>query len=358
MSLVNSFNLQYDRHMELDKKFITLFLSIFALIIIACISQVLFSPANRQVEAKMFIISKGEALRSIADNLKKEQLISNTNAFVIYSALTGKYSKIQAGEYLLSSQMSTAQIVGILSRGETAKESVTVIEGWDLRDINDYLTDKGVSTKDELYSLTGNPTKEENNSNVKKLSAEFDFLKDKPEDMSLEGYLFPDTYYIDKSDSLESITKKMLSNFDQKLNQNLRNEIKRQKKTIFEIITMASMIEKEVKTLEDKKVVSGILWKRMSSGMRLQVDATILYAEGKEGLKIYTKDTQISSPYNTYRIDGLPLGPISNPGMDSIIAAIYPTKTNNYYYLSAPDGRTIFSKTLDEHNYNKNKYLK
>ena len=114
----------------------------------------------------------------------------------------------------------------------------------------------------------------------------------------------------------------------------------------------------KIKTLEDKKVVSGILWKRMDNGMRLQVDATILYAQAKEGMKIYIKDTQINSPYNTYRVDGLPLGPISNPGIDSIIAAIYPTKTNYYYYLSAPDGKTIFSKTLEEHNYNKNKYLK
>ena len=344
--------------MEIDKKFIALFLSIFILIIIAWISQALFSPANRQMEAELFIIDKGEAVKQIAINLKEEKLISNINAFVAYAAITGKYSKIQAGEYLLSSQMSTAQIVGILSRGETAKENLTIIEGWDLRDINEYLTDKGVATKDELYSLTGNPAKEEINSNVEKLVNQFDFLKDKPENMSLEGYLFPDTYYIDKGDTLETITVKMLSNFDEKLTQDLRNEIKKQKKTVFEIITMASMIEKEVKTIEDKKVVSGILWKRMSSGMRLQVDATILYAEAKEGLKIYTKDTQINSPYNTYRIDGLPIGPISNPGMDSIMAAIYPTKTNYYYYLSAPDGRTIFSKTLEEHNYNKAKYLK
>jgi len=121
---------------------------------------------------------------------------------------------------------------------------------------------------------------------------------------------------------------------------------------------MASMIEKEVKTIEDKKIVSGILWKRLNSGMGLQVDATVLYALKKENSKVYIKDTQFDSPYNTYKYQGLPLGPISNPGADSIIAAIYPTKTNYLYYLSAPDGKTIFSKTLEEHNYNKAKYLK
>lgn len=323
----------------------------------AAVSQALFSTASNEAETKIFSINKGEAVREIANNLKGEKIINSVNFFVVYTAITGNYSKIQAGEYLLSSQMGIAQIVNILSSGKTAKETITIIEGWDLRDLNEYLTDKGITTKNELYSLTGYPTEEEVNKNITELTGKFDFLEDKPENMSLEGYLFPDTYFVGKDDTLETLIEKSLSNFDEKMTDELKNEIKKQKKTIFEIITMASMIEKEVKTLNDKKIVSGILWKRMNSGMRLQVDATVLYAQNKEGLKVYTKDTQINSPYNTYRVDGLPLGPISNPGIDSIMAAIYPTKTNYYYYLSAPNGETIFSKTLEEHNYNKAKYL-
>jgi len=343
--------------MELDKKFITLFLIIIVLVIITAVSQALFSTAGNGAETKIFSINKGEAVREIANNLKEEKIINSVNVFIAYTAITGNYSKIQAGEYLLSSQMGISQIVNILSSGETAKETITIIEGWDLRDLNEYLTDKGITTKNELYSLTGYPTEEEVNKNVTELTKKFDFLEDKPEDMPLEGYLFPDTYFVDKNDTLETLIEKSLSNFDEKITDELKNEIKKQKKTIFEIVTMASIIEKEVKTLDDKKTVSGILWKRMDNGMRLQVDATVLYAQNKEGLKVYTKDTQINSPYNTYRVDGLPLGPISNPGIDSIMAAIYPTKTNYYYYLSAPSGKTIFSKTLEEHNYNKNKYL-
>jgi len=344
--------------MQMNKKYIAQLFSIFLLILVVFLISSVFSPANKETEAKIFIIEKGQSVKEIASNLKKENLIKYPSAFFFYTAFSGNYSKIQAGEYLLSSQMNIYGIVNLFSKGETAKENLTIIEGWDLRDINKYLTDKGITTKDELYSLTGTPIKEESNQNIKNLTEKFDFLKDKPKNMSLEGYLFPDTYYFDKNDTLETIVDKILSNFDEKLTDELKNEIKKQKKTIFEVVTMASMIEKEVKTLEDKKIVSGILWKRMSSGMRLQVDATILYAENKEGLKIYTKDTQINSPYNTYRVDGLPLGPISSPGMDSIIAAIYPTKTSFYYYLSTPEGKTIFSKTLEEHNYNKNKYLK
>ncbi|MFZ3057622.1 MAG: endolytic transglycosylase MltG [Minisyncoccales bacterium] len=328
--------------------------STFLLILIIFIISSVFLPSNKEIDAKLFTIEKGQTVKEIASNLKEEKLIKSSNVFIIYAAITGKYSKMQAGEYLLSSQMSTSRIISIFTHGETAKESLTIIEGWDLRDIAKYLKDKNISEEEDFYAIVGNPTGENELVSVEN----YDFLTDKPTNISLEGYLFPDTYYIDKSDDLNSIVNKMLINFDDKITSDLKKEIKNQNKTLFEIITMASMIEKEVKTMEDKKIVSGILWKRMNSGMRLQVDATVLYAQNKEGLKVYTKDTQIDSPYNTYKNDGLPLGPISNPGIDSIIAAVYPTKTAYYYYLSAPDGKTIFSKTLEEHNNNRIKYLK
>lgn len=341
--------------MELTKKSL---LYIFLLAIVLYVTQVIFFTSSKNIETKLFTINKGETVKKIALDLKDNNLIENPYIFITYTAILGKYSKIQAGEYLLSTQMSLYTIVDILTKGEIAKEAITILEGWDLRDLNNYLKEKKIAEEEYLFGLTGTPTATEKNQNVENLSKKFDFLKDKPTNLSLEGYLFPDTYYINKGDNAEEIIERALSNFNSKLNQELRDEIKKQKKTIFEIITMASMIEKEVKTLNDKKMVSGILWKRMEIGMRLQVDATILYATGQENSKVYIKDTQFDSPYNTYRHDGLPLGPISNPGIDSIVAAIYPTKTNNLYYLSTPDGQTIFSKTLEEHNYNKNKYLK
>ncbi|MFA5730139.1 MAG: endolytic transglycosylase MltG [Candidatus Paceibacterota bacterium] len=328
--------------------------SVFLLILIIFLISSVFMPSNKEIDAKLFTIEKGQTVKEIALNLKEEKLIKSSNIFIVYAAITGKYSKMQAGEYLLSSQMSISRIINIFTHGETAKESLTIIEGWDLRDIAKYLKDKNIAEEEDFYAIAGNPTGENETVNVE----DYSFLSDKPADISLEGYLFPDTYYIDKSDDLDSIVNKMLINFDDKITSDLKNEIKNQNKTLFEIITMASIIEKEVKTMEDKKIVSGILWKRMVSGMRLQVDATVLYAQNKEGLKVYTKDTQIDSPYNTYKEDGLPLGPISNPGIDSIIAAVYPTKTAYYYYLSAPDGKTIWAKTLEEHNNNKIKYLK
>jgi UPF0755 protein len=183
-------------------------------------------------------------------------------------------------------------------------------------------------------------------------------LKDKPKSLNLEGYIFPDSYKIRKEETIEDIINKTLQNFDKKVTPELRQEIEKQNKTIFEIITMASLLEKEVKTLEDKKIVSGILWKRLENNMPLQVDATISFITGKKDANISIEETKIDSPYNTYKYKGLPLGPISNPGLESIIAAIYPESSDYWYYLSTPEGETVFSKTLEEHNIAKAKYLK
>ena len=199
---------------------------------------------------------------------------------------------------------------------------------------------------------------ENNPERPKDFSQEFDFLKDKPIYFGLEGYLFPDTYEIAKGESIDNIVRRMLSNFDSKFKQEMRDEVQGQGRAISEIITMASLIEKEVKTLEDKKIVSGILWKRLGVSMPLQVDATIVYLTGKKTTKVSIEETQIDSPYNTYRNKGLPLGPIANPGLDSILASIYPEENEYWYYLSTPDGKTIFSKTLKEHNSAKARYLK
>jgi len=137
----------------------------------------------------------------------------------------------------------------------------------------------------------------------------------------------------------------------------LREEIQKQDKTIFEIITMASLLEREVRSIDDKKIVSGILWKRLKNKVALQVDATINYITGKKATEGFKEDVKIDSPYNTYKYRDLPLGPISNPGLDSILASIYPEDSDFWYYLSTPEGETIFSKTLEEHNIARVKYL-
>jgi len=282
----------------------------------------IYWPKNFQLtENELFLVQKGQSLFEIAENLEKERLIKNKFFFDFYVILKGKEKRLQAGEYFLSPSESIAGTAKKIISGDIAKIVVTIPEGFTIKQIEQRL---GLELPGE----------------------------------NLEGFLFPDTYEFPLGVSGEEIVKKMKDNFDKKLTPDLREEIERQKKTIFEIVTMASMIEKEVKTYEDKELVSGILWKRLKNNIPLQVDATLTYITGKKTTKISIEETQIDSPYNTYKYLGLPPGPICNPGIDTIKAAIYPKNSNYWYYLSIPEGKTIFSKTLEEHNAVKARYLK
>ena len=303
----------------------------------------------------LFQVKKGNGLNEIATNLEREKLIRSKYLFALYLMLQGKSKELKAGNYLLSPSMTIAQIAKQLIAGKEIITRITIPEGWNLNDIANYFSKQGICQKDEFFKIVGQPAII---SKPEDFSSQFPILKDKPKNVSLEGYLFPDTYLIAKSSNCEEVIKLFLKNFSKKLTPQLQKEILRQHKTIFEVITMASLLEKEAKTKQDKALIAGILWKRLKYGIPLQVDATIHYVTGKKSIQISLKETKFNSPYNTYRHLGLPLGPICNPGMESILAAIYPQPSNFWYYLSTPQGKIIFSKTLREHNIKKVKYLK
>ncbi len=313
-------------------------------------------------ENNLFLVERGQNLFEIASNLEKEGIIKNRIFFNFYVFLRTSQNKLQAGQYSLNSSMSIKEIGDKIISGDTAKTVITIPEGWNLRDIGWYFENQGMFQAEELFELVGFPLINYSvNTDLPKpkdFSLDYNFLKNKPKNISLEGYLFPDTYEIVPGTELEEIVRKMLANFNKKLREELKKEIQKQDKSIFEIITMASLIEKEVRTLKDKKIVSGILWKRLSAGIGLHIDATITYITDKKSVKVSKQETEIDSLYNTYKYRGLPLGPISNPGLQSIEAAIYPESSDYWYYLSTPEGETIFSRTLEEHNIAKVKYLK
>jgi len=323
--------------------------------------QGIYLPQNNLGQEEMFLIKKGESVREIAHNLESQNLIKDEIFFILYIFLTGDIKKIQAGEYLISSSQTISEITRKFIKGQTIKEKITIIEGWDMKDIAWYFENRGMFQAEEIFEIAGFPkadySKTKDLPEPKDFSDEFSFLKDKSKNLGLEGYLFPDTYEINKGERMEEIIRRMLRNFDKKLSLGLRREINQQEKTIFEVIKMASLLEKEVKSFADKKLVSGILWKRMENSIPLQVDATIIYITSKNTTKIPKQDLEIDSPYNTYKYRGLPLGPICNPGLDSILAAIYPESSEFWYYLSSPNGETIFSETLEEHNQAKYLYL-
>lgn len=323
------------------------FILIFITFALIFLWQGIYLPKSSFVENKIFSIEKGQGLSEIAKNLEREGLIKNRFFFDIYLILKGKQKNLQAGKYVLNSSMSIPEIAEKIISGKTLKIKVTIPEGMSSREISEILLEKGV-TKEDLNSFK-----------IKDFKDEFEFLKDAPENANLEGFLFPETYFFDFDMKGKEVVRIFLKTFEKKVWPSLRVI---ENKTIYEIIIMASLVEKEVFNTPEcencKNLVSGILWKRLENGIPLQVDATITYITGKKTTQISIEETKIDNPYNTYKYLGLPPGPICNPGLESILAASYPKESQYWYYLSTPEGKTIFSQTLREHNLAKEKYLK
>ena len=265
------------------------------------------------------VIEKGTGLAEISGKLKKEGFIKNKYAFALYARVFNKSKKIKYGKYLFNEPVSIFSLLSRFTKGEFGFKpvKVTVAEG---------LTAKKIS---ELFGDFENFDKEE-------------FLE---KTVNMEGYLFPDTYLFLLFAETEQIIGTMTDNFKKKAGDVGKD-----------IVIMASLIEKEVPDSGDRKIVSGILWKRLKLGMALQVDAVFPYITGKR--EVLLDDLKIDSPYNTYLHKGLPPGPISNPGLDAIEAARNPKESPYLYYLSGQDGKTHFSKTYEEHLRNKEKYLR
>jgi len=331
-----------------------IFLFLLALLLAASYFYYWYSlniPVSGDKQIKNFIVDAGWGSAKISQELKKNGLIRNPLIFQFYAWKNGISSRLQDGEYFLSQNLNLKEIAQILSRGAGATKEITLtfIEGWNNNEIAFYLEQKGIAKPVDFLAVVQKKADWWDN---------YDFLNSRPKFADLEGYLFPDTYRFYRDSSISDIAKKLLDNFGEKLTFDLREEIKRQNKTIHEILTVASIIEKEVSTDSDRKIVADIFYKRLRAGMPLQADSTVNYATGKGVTRASAGDIKIDSPYNTYKYKGLPPGPICNPGMSAILAAIYPTKNDYWYFLTAPDGKVIYSKTHDEHVKAKAKYYK
>lgn len=310
-------------------------------------------------ETMEFRVEKGEGASQIISSLKQSGIVKSELAFKYYLWKTNSGNFLQAGTYELSPRMTIPEIVKILKEGSVKKNGdflgvkITVPEGYGTEDIETALVLAELPVrKTELQEAV------QVSANLAYEIFGYRFLKELPSRATLDGFLFPDTYFFDKNAQLNDIVGKMLENFDTKITDPMRVKYKARGKNLYEIVITASLLEKEVKTFEDMQIVSGILWKRMEIGMPLQVDATLAYITGKKTGEITNNDKLIDSPYNTYLYRGLPPTPIVNPGLNAIKAAIEPVQTDYLYYLSTPEGKTIFSRTLEEHNENKAKYLK
>ncbi len=313
-------------------------------------------------EEEMIVeIEKGGVL-DVARELQAKGVIENEFIFSSYVFLRGGRGELRAGRYKFEKGETMIDVFEKLRDGDVFFETITLKEGWTLREMAHRFEERGIFEKEDFFRATGIPLPQANLEGVEEVSPkeinDFEVLKDKPEGASLEGYLFPDTYNI-YFDSPEEVVQRMVSNLDERFSNDLLQAVQEKEKNIHEIIIMASLIEKEVRIFEDKRKVSDILWRRLEVGMPLQVDATVNYVTGRRGVDVTIKETEVDSPYNTYEYKGLPEGPISNPGMESIEAALDPKENDYWYYLSEQEaGETIFSRTHEEHVRAKEKYLR
>jgi UPF0755 protein len=297
-----------------------------------------FLPVNsNQKETTRFAVPKGQSAAAIAKRLEAGGLIKNALAFrfEIWRSQAGQ--KIQEGSFSLSPAMTPAQIVHELT---TSPEDVwiTTLEGWRREEVAEMLAEQDLPAFDKKKFL--------------------ELTKDE------EGYLFPDTYLIAKLSTTQTIHDFLKSTFDKKVTVGLAKDIQASGRSFNEILTMASLIQREASDPAQMSVVSGILWNRVNAGTALNVDCTLQYIKGYN-VPLQTwwapptaADKEQNSPFNTYKVAGLPPHPISNPGMDAIKAAINPAKTSYFYYLHDSQGQIHYARTLEEHNQNVQKYLR
>lgn len=298
-------------------------------------------------------IPRGSSTSDIANILKENGIISWPSLFKLISKVNGYDNTYMSGKHVVSKDLNYDQLMRVLSSNPVSV-NVTIREDFYLDQVLDILSSKKLIDKDSF---------------IKSMNTEifdYDFIKQIPErENKLEGYLFPDTYFFDPNSTDREIIIKFLDNFDTKFKLDYYARAQELNMTVDQIITLASIIEKEATLPEEKSIISSVFHNRLKSDdpslRRLQTDATLQYIiykrEGKIKEKLTTKDTQIDDPYNTYIHEGLPPGPICNPGLESIEAALYPDEESTYYYFVARgDGSHEFSKTLSEHEAAVKKY--
>lgn len=289
----------------------------------------------------VFEVEKGSSARSIADNLEDEDLIVSEKSFVRTVEKEDLAEKVRYGKFVLSPSMTLREIVTILTTEGTGELALTVPEGWTINDIDTKLTEMGLIEPGSFETCT------------RSCSFDFDFIQS---GASLEGYLFPDTYFIDSAGfSSDTLINQMLQNFQNRFSEEMQQQLADSGRTLYDTMIVASLIEKEVRTEGDLEIVSGIIWKRLDNDWLLGIDATLLYNESDN--EITAEDLAKDTPYNTRLNKGLPPTPISNPGLASIQAALNPEETKYWYYLTDSEGEVHYAEDNAEHESNKAKYL-
>lgn len=280
-------------------------------------------------------IPNGAGFLQASNILAGAGLVKNRPLFIALARLKGVTKKIRAGEYELSPMLSPSKLIDKLVRGETMKHRAIIIEDWTLKQIASYLKERRLIDEDAFL----------------KLAYDKDFLSEQeiPAD-SVEGYLFPDTYFFERSMTSRMIMKSMIDRFWEKIPQEMIDKAEEKGFNLHQLVTFASIVGKEAVYSSEKPLIAAVFHNRLKKKMPLQSDPTTVYDHDGFNGKILRRHYKRESPYNTYLIRGLPPGPISNPGLDSFHAVIEPEPSDCLYFVARGDGTHIFTATLDEHN--------
>jgi UPF0755 protein len=316
--------------LSLEKKFL-LAVGIFFITVVLIMAVAAVIPPYNFPVGTTFHIKDNSSLGQITDNLYNQHLIKSEVLFkslvIIFSGQRG----IKAGDYLFNSKESVIQIAWRLVRGQEGFTPIkaTIPEGFDVRQISIVLG-KNIPTFSTSTFMA--------------------------EALPFEGYLFPDTYFFNQQTTPDGAVQAMRNLFDKKIS-TVQDDILTSNKATSSIVIMASILEREATSSDDRRIIAGILWKRLDDKMPLQVDAALVYILNKDGTKLTSADFATISPYNTYKNLGLPPTPIGNPGLSAIKDAINPTATDYWYYISDSKGNIHYAKTYDEQIANEQKYL-
>lgn len=293
------------------------------------------------LEDKIVFIPHGSSLPKVLNILKENGIGVNKEYLKVYAHIRNFSRKLGSGEYLLKSGFSTIDIINELCLGKNVTYKITIPEGFNLFEVAALLSRTGI-IDEELFK-------------VKCFDA--DFLSSlKIDNISCEGYLFPETYLFYKGIGAEQIIKKMTENFWKNFTQTYLNRARELGFTLNQLITFASIVEKETGVKEERWLISSVFHNRLKKKMKFQSDPTVIYGIDNYDGNIRKRDLLKPTPYNTYVIPALPIGPISNPGLESLKASLYPPKSDYLYFVSKNDGSHFFSKTFEEHSFAVKKY--
>lgn len=286
-------------------------------------------------------IEQGEAFSSVARKLENAGVITQGELFSLWARIRNLDKQIHWGLYRFDRPVSPQDVLSGMVRGRTVFHKVTIPEGYTSDEIADLLVDKGLVRRERFAAELSNA----------ELLARYGL-----EGKGLEGYLYPSTYYFRALSTEKEILTTLLDQFGAVFTADMMEQAERMDMTVHEVVTLASIIEKETGRAEERAVISGVFHNRLKRGMPLQSDPTVIYGLEDFNGNLTRAHLSTPTPYNTYTIAGLPPGPIANPGLGSMLAALYPAKVPYLYFVSKNDGSHFFSKTIREHNRAVRKY--